>query len=64
MIVDLLKYQAMTVYFPDGTRLMIKHNCGEYLVAHISPELEQIVNYFVSTEAPPEDDRPHDQTDG
>ena len=40
----------MTVYFPDGTRLIIKHTCDECLVAHFDPKLDQILSYFIANQ--------------
>ena len=65
MIIDLLKYQSMTVYFPDGTRLLISNQeDGDTRVEHICPELNQIINYFIANETHPPDPPDHSHYGG
>jgi|TARA_B100000073_G_C23495341_1_gene477477 hypothetical protein len=52
MIIDLPKNTGMTVYFPDGTRLLISSKEDDIRVEHVSPALDQVINYFTASLLP------------
>ena len=49
MIIDLPKNTGLTVYFPDGTRLIISSKAEDITVDHFSPKLNQILNSFTAS---------------
>ena len=49
MIIDLPQDTVLTVYFPDGTRLIISSKAKEITVDHVSPKLNQILNSFTAS---------------